>query len=60
MKLTDQDKLDVAKYVVELLTTALTEHGAYDMKLDNWMINARNECIMREGHYHKSYNRIGR
>ena len=53
MKLTDSDKLDIAKYVVELLTTALTDHGPYDSKLGTWMRHAQGECIMRVGNYRK-------
>ena len=60
MKLTDSDKLDIAKYVVELLTTALTDHGPYDSKLGKWMNHAKAECHMRLGAYLKSYRRIGR
>ena len=60
MKLTDQDKLDIAKYVVELLTVALRNDGPYDTKLGEWMERAKGECHMRLGNYLKSYNRIGR
>ena len=60
MKLTDSDKIDIAKYVVELLTTALTNHGPYDSKLGAWMDRAEGECHSRLGSYLKSYRRIGR
>ena len=53
MKLTESDKLDIAKYVVELLTTALTAHGPYDSKLGKWMRHAQGECTMRIGGYLK-------
>ena len=60
VKLTESEKLDVAKYVVELLDTALTNHGPYDSKLGAWMRRAKDECINRLGNYLKGYNRIGR
>ena len=59
-KLTEHEKLEIAEYVVELLTTALTEHGPYDSKLGEWMRHAKGECIMRLGGYLKSYNKLGR
>lgn len=59
-KLTESDKLDIAKYVVELLTTALTKHGDEDDKLEAWMERANGECVIRLGDYLKSYNRIGK
>ena len=60
MKLTDSDKIDIAKYVVELLTTALQNDGPYDTKLGEWMKRAEGECHSRLGSYLKSYRRIGR
>lgn len=59
-KLTDHEKIEIAEYVVELLTTALTEHGPYNGDVGEWMIHAQNECAMRLDSYLKSYNRIGR
>ena len=58
--MTESDKLDIAKYVVELLTTALRNHGPYDSNLGAWMERAQGECIMRDGNYLTSINRIGR
>ena len=60
MKLTDSDKIDIAKYVVKLLAVSLTKHGDEDATLEAWMERAEGECVIRLGDYLKSYNRIGR
>ena len=59
-KLTETEKIDIAKYVVTLLKKSLTSHGPYDTKLGEWMNHAESECLMRLGNYLRSYNRIGR
>ena len=60
-KLTDHDKLEIAQYTVDLLMTALTNHGPYNdthTQLVEWLNHADGECIMRLGQYIGSERRV--
>jgi hypothetical protein len=57
--MTERDKLECAEYTIELLGKALKRDGPFSTAHGEWILRAKNECIMRLGQYMTSILRIG-